>query len=249
MKVLIQKKNGEFLNVSCYEAWDGFYKTGFEIEFFEGLEELLLKLVDARPDETIVHGSVYMVREALKRFGYEPFVQDYPSELREFLGRNIAMMKMNEFMVLVNSDEFETPRFVKPVLHKQFVGKVVRSFADIIQLAGIPDDSEVWVSDVVDFYTEWRVFVLREQVVGIKHYKGNAWALPSKFEIERMIGAFKNAPAAYSLDVGVVARDSGGSSTLLVEINDSFALGAYGLPSIKYCQMIAARWKELVCQN
>jgi hypothetical protein len=33
---------------------------------------------------------------------------------------------------------------------------------------------------------------------------------------------------------------------LLVEINDGFALGAYGTPPALYAQMLAARWKQMV---
>ena len=49
-------------------------------------------------------------------------------------------------------------------------------------------------------------------------------------------------PAAYSLDFGVLAT----GETALIEVNDSIALGAYGLAHNKYARMIEARWKELL---
>jgi hypothetical protein len=246
MKVLIQKKlDGEFLNANCYEAWDGFYKMGYDVGFFV-YEDLLSGKVKL-DRETIVHGSVAAVRTALKELGIsDPLVLDYPSELRMYLGRKIERSTMGEFVTMMNKEEFATPKFVKPVQHKLFVGMLVKNFADLIKVAHIPDDTEVWVSAAVDFKTEWRIFVLRGQVIGVKNYNGNPWMLPSKFIVEKMIGDYKNAPVAYSLDVGVIARGAAGNSTLLVEVNDSFALGAYGLPSIRYCQMIEARWEELM---
>ena len=33
--------------------------------------------------------------------------------------------------------------------------------------------------------------------------------------------------------------------TLLVEVNDSYALGHYGLRTIPYARMIEARWEEM----
>lgn len=34
--------------------------------------------------------------------------------------------------------------------------------------------------------------------------------------------------------------------TLLVEFNDAYALGHYGLPSIQYAKLISARWAQLL---
>jgi hypothetical protein len=35
-------------------------------------------------------------------------------------------------------------------------------------------------------------------------------------------------------------------STVVVEVNDAYALVSYGLPSIPYAQMIDARWQQMV---
>ena len=51
----------------------------------------------------------------------------------------------------------------------------------------------------------------------------------------------KGAPAAYGLDFGVTAD----GRTLLVEANDGFALGCYGLDPVIYAEMLEARWCEL----
>ena len=49
-------------------------------------------------------------------------------------------------------------------------------------------------------------------------------------------------PAACSMDV-CCTRDG---RTLLVELNDAYALGCYGLPKIAYAKFISARWSELL---
>ena len=49
-------------------------------------------------------------------------------------------------------------------------------------------------------------------------------------------------PISYSLDVGV--DDQG--DTLLVEVNDCYALGNYGLDATTYTNMLYDRWKEIV---
>ena len=33
--------------------------------------------------------------------------------------------------------------------------------------------------------------------------------------------------------------------SILIEINDGYSLGAYGLQSVQYAQLLSARWAEL----
>jgi hypothetical protein len=53
-------------------------------------------------------------------------------------------------------------------------------------------------------------------------------------------------PIAYSIDLGTLGQDRYSMDTALVEVNDSFALGNYGIPSVVYAKMIEARWFEMV---
>ena len=34
--------------------------------------------------------------------------------------------------------------------------------------------------------------------------------------------------------------------TLLVELNDAYSLGCYGLPGVLYAKLISARWSQLL---
>jgi len=47
---------------------------------------------------------------------------------------------------------------------------------------------------------------------------------------------------AYCIDFGVLAE---GLGTVVVEVNDSFTMGSYGLLPRAYASMIEARWEEL----
>jgi hypothetical protein len=60
-----------------------------------------------------------------------------------------------------------------------------------------------------------------------------------------MVEAFETwaeRPMACSMDIGVT-KDG---RTLLVELNDAYALGCYGLPAIYYAKLISARWSQLL---
>jgi hypothetical protein len=51
-----------------------------------------------------------------------------------------------------------------------------------------------------------------------------------------------SAPIACALDFGVSAD----GRTLLIEANDAFALGAYGLDAVVYANMLEDRWLQIV---
>lgn len=60
--------------------------------------------------------------------------------------------------------------------------------------------------------------------------------------VNRVIEAYVDAPAGCAIDMGVTS----GGRTLLVEVNDGYALGCYGMDSVAYALLLAARWAELV---
>ena len=65
--------------------------------------------------------------------------------------------------------------------------------------------------------------------------------MPDPGVIKRAVRDYKTAPAGYSLDFGVTDTDK----TLLIEVNDGYALGSYGLFHVDYAKLLAARWAEL----
>ncbi|OWK39158.1 ATP-grasp domain-containing protein [Fimbriiglobus ruber] len=136
-----------------------------------------------------------------------------------------------------------SPVFAKPLTEtKSFVGCVVESEADLRLLQHLDDNLGVLAAEPVAFVSEWRYFVRRGRVVGLAHYKGE-WSLaPDHDTVRRAVAAYVGAPAAYSLDYGVTAD----GRSLLVEANDAFALGPYGLDAVVYAEMLEDRWLELV---
>ena len=59
--------------------------------------------------------------------------------------------------------------------------------------------------------------------------------------LEQAVNRYKNAPAGYAMDIGVTED----GRTLLVEINDGYALGCYGADPVEYAKLLSARWCEL----
>ena len=149
----------------------------------------------------------------------------------------------------VKRDEHLWPVFVKPLKdHKIFTGFVLKTFADLFKCLAIPETTEVLVSEPVKFDGEYRCFILNNEVIDLRRYNGSLDYYPDMQVVNEMTKAFsKEAPCAYSLDVGRILDADGKTchNTALVEVNDSYALGIYGLPAYKQVKMIIARWKEM----
>ncbi len=102
-------------------------------------------------------------------------------------------------------------------------------------------DQDVYVSEVVDFVSEYRVFVRYGEVLDVRHYKGDWRYYPDYKVIESCINDFYDSPKAYALDFGVTED----GRTLVVEVNASCSIGSYGLNVVDFAKFRSARWAEV----
>ena len=86
---------------------------------------------------------------------------------------------------------------------------------------------------------------------GIQFYQGDFKILPDDEKIEEMIRSWKDCPVAYTLDVGVadIPRNRGHNNTILVEVNDMWAIGSYGFDSKEYSLMCVRRMRQIINSN
>lgn len=172
----------------------------------------------------------------------------YPESLLPFLKRNLWETTVKELLMDCRNDHF-TPCFVKPKTEtKAFTGFVLRSSHNSYKLFGLPNNLSLHCSEPVNWVSEWRVFVVQSEIVGINHYSGDPERSVDLEIIESAVKMLENTPektAGYALDFGVL--DSG--ETALVEWNDGFSLGAYGLHPEHYSRLLITRWQELCGQR
>lgn len=237
MLVYIHRPDRTIFSINRQVALVGFTLRGEEVRLFDSDEfpELPLERSD------IVVGGVGYVQRALKRLDLTvPTLASVPPSLADFAGRKIWQ---NRFIDARRSVERGEALFVKPMPSqlKLFNGQPLRQFSDLLATAHIPDDTIVECSELTPFISEHRVFVLDRKVVGVRHYKGDPLVFPDATRVRDAIAAYHAPPAAYALDVGVCED----GRTLLVEVNDGYAVGSYGLAPIVYAAVIDARWVEL----
>ncbi len=143
---------------------------------------------------------------------------------------------------------FSRPVFIKP-LHqfKLFTGQIVRSAAELQELAHIGDQEPILISDVVEWGSEFRVFVLRGKVIHIAHYEGDIWASPNRERLFQFISTYEKhgSPSAYTIDIGLLST----GQTALVEVNDGFSVAPYSMPHDLYAEFLATRYQEMVSSS
>ena len=246
-RILVQRdpSTGEFINKNVYSAWYGFTRMGATAESF--VFSALLAGEVALDRETAVIGGIHAVRAALAQLGAPPPENlDYPPALAEFLGRRVRRATIREAHALCVADRFDPPIFIKPVAgHKEFTGHVLATYRDRLRTAGWAQEAPetaVWLSEVVAFVAEWRYFVLRREIVGVGHYHGDPLCAPDPAAVRAAVERYDECPAAYVIDFGVL-RDG---RTVLIEVNDGFSFGCYGLDSFEHARMLEARWREMV---
>ena len=234
MVVYIRKSQNPIeVSLTMYNLQVGAYLLGEEVVCYKSIHEL-----PAITKNDLILDYLHETRAVLKLMAIEVGEIDYPDDLHAFYGRQIREGILGE---IVNLPE-NWGQFVKPkVGGKSFTGRVVKGTHDLIGI-GLPFDYPVWISEAVNFQREWRVFVLHGRVLDVRPYKGDYHYLYDATIIDQAIQAWKDAPVAYALDVGVT--DTG--ATLIVEVNDGFALGDYGLNPIEAYRFREARWQELI---
>ena len=241
-KVLIQKLNGEIASDVCYAAWRGFSILGRKIEFFDWLDLKAGKVPLDR--ETLVVGGMVEVHHALKIIGVaSPAPLNLPESLSAYRGRKIWTSTWEKIHRQLKAGPMD-PVFVKPLkAAKAFTGYVVANLADLEPTIHLSAHMELLVSECVDFVTEWRYFVHKQEIVGIAHYQGDCLLPLNSQVIGQAVKDYeREAPIAYSIDFGLT-RDG---RVLLIEVNDAIALGCYGLGAVRYSTMLEDRWSELV---
>ncbi|MEO5902337.1 MAG: ATP-grasp domain-containing protein [Ilumatobacteraceae bacterium] len=235
----VQYRRGLPATEGCYGAWRALGDRGWEIKPFERVDEI-------RPDpEHPVIGGVDQVVDALHRVGVTPPDIDYPTALRPFL---LDPQLSTRTMFWVRHARDEWPLFVKPTTgRKEFTGRVVHRTDDLVGLAHIDDELPVFVSRPVDLRgrVEWRAFVIDGKVRDIRPYTGCPdGTAPATVFVQMLVNQWQSHPTGCSIDV----VDVGGQARpdwRVVECNDGYSLGSYGLHPHTYAELIVKRWTEL----
>lgn len=240
-RVVLEKRNGRLgREEQLLETVAGIF--GIEVVY---LTEKLVARGFAKLEKTdLVAGSVMFMRHALRAYGKnldELETPCYPECLKGWLRRDISTCTLHQARLGLMAGR---KLFIKPHRTKLFTGFVAEDSNDP-RFNGAGKQQQVYVCEPVEFVSEWRAYVVNGRIVDIVQYAGNPGDCVNMVDVEFAVVDMRKAraPAGYVLDFGVMSN----GKTALVEVNDGYAVGAYGsLPAIHYWNMIAERWQELI---
>ena len=192
-------------------------------------------------------GSVEFVTAWFQKFyNHIPQPINVPKELFNYPSFDFTMRK------IFNGDH----RDIKELPHGKYFVKSnanIKGFTEILKI----NDNFSWsipvgnyqISEYVDIQSEWRVFVYQDKFVGLQNYSGDFKKFPDVYKIKEMIKAYKDAPIAYTLDVGVGKSQHHkkygfflGNDTFIIEVHDFFSCGLYGFADHKIYPYMLYRW-------
>lgn len=251
-KVYLKTKYDNGMNMEIPHSYNmanamyGFRELGAEIIPYHKIDDIY----DRVEKEDIVLDYIDQCNEIFHKFGVTPYLPDYPDILTAFLGRKIWRDTIDS--IAGNEQKWSAGYFVKPVKSKVFTGKVISSVADLVGCGNHSENYEVFVSEPINICAEWRCFITYDKIVDVRPYgtlsNKDRMSYLYHYDAEvlsAMLQEFikwEERPSACSMDI-CVTKDG---RTLLVELNDAYSLGSYGLPSIYYARLISARWSQLL---
>lgn len=227
-------------------AMYGFLEMGAEIIPYHIIDDIY----DDVTREDIVVDYIDQCNTIFNKFDVKPSLPDYPDILEPFLGRKIWKDTIDS--ISRNEQKWSAGYFVKPVKSKVFTGKIISDIADLVGCGNYSENYEVLVSEPLDICAEWRCSIIYDKIVDVRPYgaldsndKKHYMYHYDPYVLDKMLQTFvkwEERPAACSMDI-CVTKDN---RTLLVELNDAYSLGSYGLPAIYYAKLISARWSQLL---
>lgn len=234
MRAYIHSMRGEPWNEECATAQRGFEELGIQCVPFSSNDVL-----DQGRREDVVIGGLLVTGHALAMRGVKPPSIDYPKSLSRFLGRRVWNTTVGKIKPA------DLPVFIKPLEEKELPGTVVRDMSDLGDYLARGEDYPALCSEPVRFVSEKRLFIRYGELAGVRHYRGDPDVQCDSAVVNDIVAAYAadpSEPAGCSIDLGVTDD----RRTLLVEVNDGYALGCYGVDCVAYALLLAARWAELV---
>ena len=194
---------------------------------------------------SFICGDMDCMHGAMKQLGIPiPAPVYFPQSLVGYLHREIWSDTVGGLRSRLEEDR--RPVFAKPAGRaKLFTGRVFAGQSDLYRLSTTSWREPVWCSEVVSWRSEYRVYVVGQDIIAVDHYGGDATVVLDRSVVAEAVITYRRsgeAPAAYGIDFGVLAT----GETALVECNDGYALDAYQIAAPLYGELLFERWRELV---
>ena len=155
-------------------------------------------------------------------------INTYPAQLFKFYHRLIKRSTVKDL------ESSQRSWFIKPFQnHKSFQAQIFTPG----QSAPVGRNTKIYVSEIVEWKSEYRYYVMKKIIIGGFAYSGDQ--SPDLSCVEEMVASLDYP--CYVLDVGVL-KDG---RTALIEANPFFSCGNYGLTDREYWEFFCFGWQTL----
>jgi len=200
------------------------------------LEDVCSGKYDMLIKNNLFVGSVEFMKEVFNRIGLTDIRVPRNSN------RESKIITLKEAKEISKSEDI----FIKPIEIKLFTGFVLDKMIHA-SISNISDDTEVlsykpFESPIV---SEWRCYIRNNEVEDSRNYSGDFKISPNYKYVESIINENTDFPRCYTIDVGIL--ESG--ENVVVEFNDMWAIGNYGMDNYLYLRMLRERYFEIIKNN
>ena len=179
-------------------------------------------------------GSVEFMKEVFSKIGKEDV------RVPQNSNREHKVMTLDDAKSLAKSGK---NIFIKPFDIKLFTGFVLDQMIHT-SISDIPGDTKVMVYDIFSspIKSEFRCYIHRNKVVDVRNYSGDIFSSPNEEYLTNVINSNKEFPIAYTIDIGILENNE----NVVIEYNDMWAIGNYGIPNDDYLKLLKNRYFEIV---
>jgi hypothetical protein len=180
-------------------------------------------------------GSVEFMREVFNRVGLNDI------RVPKNSNRTHSVSSLGE---IKRSSQLGNKHFIKPLEIKLFTGFVIDQM-HYTSIQSLPDDTPVMVYDVFKgtILSEWRVYINNHKLIDSRNYSGDFTICPNYDYIRGIVEENrKDFPIAYTIDIGILSTNE----NVVVEFNDMWAIGNYGVDNYHYLRLIRDRYREIM---
>lgn len=147
-------------------------------------------------------------------YRHTPKPINIPEDLMGFAGRDVFRLTHNDLNALQGDYSVRSCDD-----HLGFFGVVTCGDGNVPQIP----PGEYQVTRVIDFSSQWRAFVYRNELVGLCNKGGDFTDFPDANRVRAMVRSYRSAPVSYAMDIGVHKR-----RTFVVGAYDFFSCKVYG---------------------
>jgi hypothetical protein len=198
-------------------------------------EEVASGKFDALIRQNLFVGSVEFMREVFKRVG----LMDV--RLPKNSNRHHEIITLGEaHRRVANGGRL----FIKPVDIKLFTGLILDGIRYSC-LEGLPDETIVMAYEPFKerIESEWRFYIHNNKIIDARNYSGDFKVVPNYSCVELVVkGNRGHFPCAYTIDVAIFPSNDNS----VVEYNDMWAIGNYGMPNDMYFRVLKDRYFEIM---